>query len=110
VDKGFDASSERTAGIGFKPVRLMYLPGDLCLWMQKALKTPALKQNPRNPRLTKDLTLYICRESSTNPPFFAKQTQFPAFMAQKQRFAQKTNPIQTQINPIFGFVSMEGLI
>ena len=46
----FDASSERTAGIGCKPVRQGYLSGDLRLWMQKALKTAALKQNPRNPR------------------------------------------------------------
>ena len=42
----FDASSERTADVGFKPVRQGYFPGGLCLWMQKALKTPALKQNP----------------------------------------------------------------
>ena len=33
----FDASSERTADIGCKPVWLMNLPGGLCLWMQKAL-------------------------------------------------------------------------
>jgi hypothetical protein len=46
----FDASSEGTAGIGCKPVRLMYSPGGLCLYMQKALEKPVAKQNPRNPR------------------------------------------------------------
>jgi hypothetical protein len=76
MDTGFDVSSKRTADIGCKPVRLMNSLRGLCLWMQKALKTPESKQNPRNPRLTKDLPLYICKESSTNQPFYAKQTQF----------------------------------
>jgi len=53
-------------------------------------------------------TLYKCRESSTNPPFYAKQTQFPAFSAQKPRFDQKTNPIQTQSNPIFYLTADSG--
>jgi len=44
---GFDASSGGTAGGGCKPARQGYLPGGLCLWMQKALKTPVSKQNPR---------------------------------------------------------------
>ncbi len=44
--------------------------------------------------------LYICRESSTNPPFFAKQTQFSPFIDQKRGFFKKTNPKQTQSNPI----------
>jgi hypothetical protein len=48
---GFDTSSERTADIGFKPVRQGYLSGGLCLWMQKAINSPESKQNPRNPRL-----------------------------------------------------------
>jgi len=47
---GFDASSEGKADVVFKPARQMNLQGGLCLWMQKALKTPAAKQNPRNPR------------------------------------------------------------
>ncbi len=46
----FDACSEKTAGIGCKPVWQMNLTGGLYLWMQKALKTPESKQNPRNPR------------------------------------------------------------
>jgi hypothetical protein len=29
-------------------------------------------------------------------PFYAKQSQFYAFFAQKRRFHEKTNPIQTQ--------------
>ena len=32
-------------------------------------------------------------------PFYAKQTQFCAFFAQKRRFHEKTKPIQTQFNP-----------
>ena len=44
-------------------------------------------------------TLYKCRESSTNPPFFAKRTQFSPILAQKQRFIPKTNPKQTQNKP-----------
>jgi hypothetical protein len=32
--------------------------------------------------------------------FYAKRTQFCAFLAQKQRFVQKTKPIQTQSKPI----------
>jgi len=32
-------------------------------------------------------------------PFYAKQTQFYAFIARKRRFHEKTNPIQTQFKP-----------
>jgi hypothetical protein len=161
----FDESSERTAVIGCKPVRLMNSPGGLCLWMQKALKTPAAMQNPRksvyqnsinpgfsrryvniysrvarfeqarlqrtlireykgcrrrpcqsyfsacsavsvvkkireNPRNPWLKTLYICRESSTNSPFYAKQTQFPSFFAQKPRFAEKQTQNEPKTNPI----------
>jgi len=54
----FDESSGGTANVGCKPVRQGtcpepaegYLPGGLCLWMQKAVQTPESKQNPRNPR------------------------------------------------------------
>ena len=41
----FDASSERTADVDFKPARQGYFPGGLFLWMQKALITPAEKLN-----------------------------------------------------------------
>jgi hypothetical protein len=34
-------------------------------------------------------------------PFVAKQSQFYVFLAQKQRFTQKTNPIKANSNPIF---------
>jgi hypothetical protein len=44
-------------------------------------------------------SLYICRESSTNPPFLKKRTQFSPVSTQKQGFRPKTNPIQTQSNP-----------
>jgi hypothetical protein len=46
------------------------------------------------------------RESSiqrTKKVNFAKQTQFPPFLRQKLTFTRKTNPIQTQSNPIFCF-------
>jgi hypothetical protein len=43
--------------------------------------------------------LYKCRAASTNPHFYAKQTQFSPVLAQKQGFRPKTNPIQTQSNP-----------
>ncbi len=32
-------------------------------------------------------------------PFYAKQTQFCAFIARKRRFHEKTKPIQTQFKP-----------
>ncbi len=60
--------------------------------------------------------LYICRESSTNQPFYAKQTQFPKKSNDVSFFYTKeyenkhnwtigqnkpnSNPIQTQSNPI----------
>jgi len=40
--------------------------------------------------------LYNCRASSTNQPFYAKQSQFSPFFGPKTRFCPKTNPIQTQ--------------
>ncbi|MHC4395608.1 MAG: hypothetical protein ACYS1A_08125 [Planctomycetota bacterium] len=63
--------------------------------------------------------LYICRESSTNPLFYAKQTQFPGDLNEHKPFyykplrqfpsprtpqkqtqnKPKTNPIQTQFKP-----------
>jgi hypothetical protein len=43
----FETGSEGTADMGCKPVRQGHLSGGLCLWMLKALKTPELKQNPR---------------------------------------------------------------
>jgi len=46
------------------------------------------------------MPLYICRLSSTNPPFYAKRTQFSPFLAQKQRFGEKTNPNEPNSNPI----------
>jgi hypothetical protein len=49
-----------------------------------------------NSLLKRYILLYRRRESSTNPPFFAKQSQFPAFLPQKPRFAEKTNPKRTQ--------------
>jgi hypothetical protein len=60
-----------------------------------------IRVNSRNSLLKRYLPLYICKESSTNPPFYAKQTQFSSFFAQNRGFAQKTNPKQTQSNPIF---------
>ena len=33
-------------------------------------------------------------------PFFTKQSQFSSILLQKQGFCQKTNPIQSQTNPI----------
>ena len=33
-------------------------------------------------------------------PFYAKQSQYYAFIARKRRFHEKTNPIQTQLKPI----------
>ncbi len=41
----FDASSERNGDIGCKPARQARLPGGLCVWMQKAGRSPASKQN-----------------------------------------------------------------
>jgi len=53
------------------------------------------------PKASPEFPLYICRERSTNSLFYAKQTQFPSFLRQKRLFRRKTNPIQTQSNPIF---------
>jgi len=36
---------------------------------------------------------------SNHHAYYAKQTQISPFMAQKQRFTEKTNPIQTQFKP-----------
>ncbi|MBN1796214.1 MAG: hypothetical protein JW804_06040 [Sedimentisphaerales bacterium] len=35
--------------------------------------------------------------------FYAKRTQFPPFLAQKQRFKAKTNPNEPNLKPIIGF-------
>jgi hypothetical protein len=40
--------------------------------------------------------------------FFAKQSQFPAFLLQKPRFAEKTKPIQSQSKPNLGNVGNMG--
>ena len=58
------------------------------------------------------VSLYRCRENSTNPPFFTKQTQFFPIFHPKTTIPQKnkpnSNPIQTQTNPILA--QKQGLI
>ena len=110
----FDSSSERTAGIGCKPVRLMNSPGGLCLWMQKALKTPESKQNQcKSVLICVNQCLNIIRENSwiNHEPFFAKRTQFSGQLNCRNPFYDKilcqiynfvipkTTPIRTQFLP-----------
>ncbi len=42
-------------------------------------------------------------------PFYAKRTQFSPFLAPKQLFGEKTNPIRTQTNPILSAVLVADL-
>jgi hypothetical protein len=109
----FDASSKGTADIGCKLARQAYLSGGLCLWMQKASKSPAAKQNPRKSAQSADsASKKPCSsvqsvaksgkyQLSNHYAFFKKQTQFSSFSAQKPRFAEKTNPIKPNSKPIF---------
>ena len=122
----FDASSERTADVGFKPVRQGYFPGGLCLWMQKALKTPALKQNPcksvlicgnklsaksaksasKNRVHLCNLWLFLCK---TNPILSAVANSkslcgkqlYHIYNFVESQFKPNSNPIQTQFKPNF---------
>jgi hypothetical protein len=70
---------------------------------KNTIKTLKIRLNLcKSVQICGDFLLYTCRAASTNPPFLKKQTQFSPFLAQKLRFAEKTNPIQTQTNPIIG--------
>ena len=45
------------------------------------------------------VSLYRCRENSTNPPFFTKQTQFFPVFHSKMKILQKNKPNQSQYKP-----------
>jgi len=69
--------------------------------LKEATNYEFLSTDNWQPKAGPEFPLYICRERSTSSLFYAKQTQFPPILRQKQLFRRKTNPIQTQSNPIF---------
>jgi len=77
------------------------------IWNMKYLTIAHLKHSIRYPlEFILHFSLLACLSGAKRStfvenvrqidPFYAKQTQFFAFFAQKRRFHEKTNPIQTQ--------------
>ena len=60
-----------------------------------------------------NLNTYVPKGTSTNeenirqiPPYLKKQSQLCALLARKRRFHKKTNPIQSQLFPLYDQINV----